>query len=371
MQRVSNVTDEELLVQVSNAFEAAFGCQPGAVAFAPGRVNLLGEHTDYTGGLAMPMPLNLGVAVAVGPGSEPGLVEFVSETLSETDRRRADDPPAGRWSDYMLGCLQAVASEEIARDGCHCAVSATLPVGAGLSSSAAVEVATLRAANALLGREDEPGELARIALKVENDYVGVPCGIMDQVAASAGVPGLALLLDTRTLDVSPIRLPYNHHFVVVHSGVSHRLALDAYSERVAECARAASELGVADLGELSLEDLGRAIGLAEPLGRRVRHVVTENERVRAGVADLEAGAAAAFGRRMIESHLSQRDDFEVSIARVDALVDGAMRSGALGARLTGGGFGGAIVALVRDVHLDAFCASIRAGFPEARVLAVA
>lgn len=358
-------------MQVANAYEQAFGCQPDAVSFAPGRVNLLGEHTDYTGGLAMPMPLNLGVAVAIGRGAEPGVVELFSETLSETDRRPADDPPAGRWSDYVLGCLQAVAQEEILRDGCRCAVSATLPVGAGLSSSAAVEVATLRAANALYNRTVSANDLAQIALKVENDYVGVPCGIMDHVAASSGVPGLALLLDTRTLAVSAVRLPVNHNFVVIHSGISHQLMLDAYSERVAECARAASELGVAQLGELAVGDLGRATDLTEPLGRRVRHVVTENARVRAGVADLEAGEAASFGRRMIESHLSQRDDFEVSIARVDALVDGAMRSGALGARLTGGGFGGAIVALVRDVHLDAFCAAIRAGFPEARVLAVA
>jgi galactokinase len=248
-------------------------------------------------------------------------------------------------------------------------VAGTLPMGAGLSSSAAIEVCTLRLADALFGTRTDPVTVARLARRVENDFVGMPCGIMDQFAISVGEVGRALLLDTRTLAHEAVPLPEGHAFVVVHSGIAHKLTEDGYATRVAECRAACEMLGVEALSDLTLDDMDRIEALDAPLGARARHVVTENDRVRRGVAALSDGDAARFAEAMIASHRSQSTDYAVSLPQIDALVDGALAAGAIGARLTGGGFGGSIVALVADDRQDDLRQALAADFPLARVLA--
>ena len=356
---------------VSRAFEAHFGTAPEVVECAPGRVNLLGEHTDYNGGFVLPMALKgLGVAIAAGRGDVPGVIEAWSDTFHEAETRHVDEDRAGRWSDYILGCVKAVAAEAVAATGLRIVVITTLPLGAGLSSSAALEVATIRAVTRLFGREMDPVGIALAARAVENGFVGMPCGIMDQFASSMGEPGTALFLDTRTLDYAPAPALAGHSFVVVDSGVSHQLTDSGYRTRVAECEAACAALGVELLSDLGADDLARIDAIAPPLDRRARHIVTDNRLTREGLAALEAGDAETFGRLMIESHASERDNYEITVPETDALAAAALEQGALGARQTGGGFGGSVVALVPDATVDAWCAAITARFARARVLAV-
>ena len=360
---------DELLEHVTRVFKDRFGSAPEAVASAPGRVNLLGEHTDYNGGYVLPMSLNMEVAVALGAGTKAGTIDVYSDAFDDSKRRNIDEEAIGHWSDYVLGCLRAAYQEATAGAGCRVAVAATLPIGAGISSSAALEVAMLRAVAVLSDRPMEPAETAKTAQRVERDFVGMPCGIMDQFAAVAGAGGKAVFLDTRTLDFEIVPLFPDHRFVVVHSGVRHKLTDDGYARRVAECRAACAALGVDELRDLGVTDLDRIDELDVPLNLRARHVVTENRRVLDAVAAMKKGDANRFGTLMVESHMSQRDDYQVSVPEIDALVDGALRAGACGARLTGGGFGGSIVALVGAARIDAWCGTIKHRFPAANLLA--
>ena len=351
-------------------FEASFGTAPDVTAYAPGRVNLLGEHTDYNGGFVLPMPLGLGTAVALGRAGVRGRLEAASGEYNTVETRGLSDAPAAHWTDYIVGSLAQVFDGTLPATGFQIAVAADLPIGSGLSSSAALEVATMRAVNAAFGLNLSPVEIAVRARKAENDFVGVPCGIMDQFSVSVGVPGSALFLDTRKLEHRAPPLPPSHSIVVVHSGVRHKLTEDGYVERVKQCKAACAALEVEMLSDLGLDDLPRIEALPAPLDGRARHIVTENERVLRAIEALESGDTAQFARLMTESHASQRDDYEVSVSEVDALVAGALDAGADGARLTGGGFGGSIVALVAKPRVPAFCETLTERFPNATVLAV-
>lgn len=350
------------------AYEARFGAVPEAVAWAPGRVNLLGEHTDYNGGYVLPMPMGLGTAVALGRGGPEGEVALASADFEGVSHRPVGEAASGHWSDYLFGCLTSGAPGEAS--GLRALAVSDLPVGSGLSSSAAIEVASLRALGRLLGAEDDPVATAIRARKVENFFVGMPCGIMDQFAASVGVPGAALFLDTRTLDHEPAPLPAGHSFLVIHSGVSHQLTASGYATRVAECKAACAALGVELLSDLGADDLPRIARLDDPLGKRARHIVTDNRLTREGVAALNAGDARGFGRLMVESHASERDDYDITVPETDAMVAAAVEAGALGARQTGGGFGGSIVVLAADDRADAVGRAITSAFPATRILAV-
>ncbi len=361
----------EPLAAVAQAYESHFGTAPEVVASAPGRVNLLGEHTDYNGGYVLPIALNdLGVAIALGRGGNPGEVAAWSDTFHAAETRNIDEARAGRWSDYLLGCVQAVARDEVARSGLQAALVTTLPLGAGLSSSAALEVASFRGLNQLIGREMDPVALAVAARRVENEFVGVPCGIMDQFSISVGEPGQALFLNTRTLEHIPAPSLPGHRFVVIHSGVSHQLTDDGYATRVRECNAACAALGVELLSDLGPDDLDRVNAIAEPMNRRARHIITDNRLTQEGVAALKAGDAASFGQLMVASHASERDDFQITVPETDALAGAALEAGALGARQTGGGWGGSVVALVPEAQVEKFCAVITGAFPQARVLAI-
>ena len=306
------------------------------VAFAPGRVNLIGDHTDYTGGLVLPMAVHLGTMVDVEVDGD--VVELQSSAEAERAivpldvRDPASVEPA--WARYVAG----VVSELRPTVGAVGTVTTTLPVGAGLSSSAALEVAVALA----IGFNGSPLELALLCQRAEQRAAGVPCGVMDQLASSAGVAGHALLIDCTTNEVTPVPLPDEVEVVAIHSGEERRLAGSAYAERRAACDTAAGVVG--PLRDASLRDLD---GIGDPVARRrARHVITENERVREFADALTSSDLATAGQAMTASHASLRDDFEVSTPRLDALVERLSATpGVYGARLTGAGFGGCAVAL--------------------------
>ena len=306
------------------------------IAHAPGRVNLIGDHTDYTGGLVLPMAVDLGTTVAGEPGGREvrlASADAEGEVVVPLD---VDEPAAVEpaWGRYVAGVVAVTRPAE----GFTGDVTTTLPVGAGLSSSAALEVAVALA----LGFAGSAVELALACQRAEQLASGVPCGVMDQLAAAAGVAGHALLIDCGTLAVRPVPLPAGVEVVVVHSGEPRRLADSAYAERRRHCEAAAALVGPLDRASLASVE-----GLTDPVLRaRARHVVTENERVRRFAAALEEGDVAACGRLMVESHESLRLDFEVSTPRLDRLVARLVSTpGVHGARLTGAGFGGCVVAL--------------------------
>ncbi|MDR7521848.1 MAG: galactokinase [Armatimonadota bacterium] len=341
-------------------FRQVFNTDPETDAAAPGRVNLLGEHTDYNDGYVLPTVLPYQTRVLAARAAE--MVEAYAEGFGEVLRRAAGEGRQGNWLDYVAGCLWVLAQEGLGVAGARLYLDRGVPVGAGLASSAALEVGVLRALRALYSLPLDDLRLALIAHRAEVEYVGVRCGVMDQIAASLGRLGQALFLDTRTLRWEAIPIPHGCRFVVVDSGIPRRLAEAGYNRRRAECEEAAARLGVRALRDVAPGALDRVASLPDPLNRRARHVVTENARVLEGVEALRRGDAEAFGRLMLASHRSLRDDYEVSTQELDRLVQLAVEHGALGARLTGAGFGGCIVALVPADRYAGFGEGVRAGY---------
>jgi len=332
-------------------YKSAFEKSPAALASAPGRVNLMGEHTDYNDGLVLPVPLTQKTEVAVGPSPYEGLT-VVSANQPDRIWRPWGEAAKGHWSDYILGTLSVFFAETGSRpQGLNMAVRSDVPMGAGLSSSASLEIAVLRAAGALYSLPLPAWSMAHWARKAENDYVGVPCGLMDQAVIALGRPGTAGLIDMRALSYEAVPLPAEARFLVIHSGLARRLSDGSYADRLAECREAAARYRLKSLRDLSLGGLS-ADDCGDTPARRARHVVTENIRVQHMAEALRTGDLERAGRLMLESHASQRDDYAVSRPEIDALVDKATSSGALGARLTGGGFGGAIVVLCTPGDTD-------------------
>jgi galactokinase len=317
-------------------------------------VNLIGEHTDYNEGFVLPIAIDLGITITLMPTDDRRVAVTLADS-GETDGFDVDaiGPRAGRWIDYVAGTAWAMAEAGLPVRGFRGVLTSDLPQGAGLSSSAALELAS---AFALSGGSEPPTErmtLARIAQRGENEYVGVACGLMDQFASAHGVAGSALLLDCRSLDHRPVPLPLDDvALIVAHSGSSRRLEQSAYNERRAQCEAAVAAIAARHAGIRSLRDVTSAMldgAELEPLlARRARHVVGENGRVLDTVAALEDGDLAVVGRLFDASHASLRDLYEVSSPELDALVEIARSvPGVLGARLTGAGFGGCTVSLVR------------------------
>jgi len=314
--------------------------------WAPGRVNLIGEHTDYTGGLVLPAAIDLGIRIEGEAAERIRLESDQFEGVVDVDAHGDEAEGWGRFAAAVAAELDALGRPPVGFAG---RVSSNLPVGAGLSSSAALEVAIGTALCAVAAFPIEPMALAQAAQRAELRAVGVPCGIMDQSASVLGEEGRAILLDTGTLEHRAIPLPPELALVIVDSGVKHTLAESGYADRRREL-----EAAVAADGEL------------EPLlARRLRHVRTENDRVRRVVAALEAGATANLGPLFRAGHDSLRDDFEVSTPELDLLVDRAYEAGALAARMTGGGFGGSIVALVEHDRAESLAAEIAEALPTA------
>ena len=315
-------------------------------ASAPGRVNLIGEHTDYHDGFVLPTVLPQRTSASVRVRSD-GNVHARSDAIAdavESFRVGAERPGRG-WLDYVQGITVALAARGLPVGGFDVRLTSTVPVGAGLSSSAALEVSVLRALRTAFALPLDDVELAQTARAVETDFVGAPIGIMDQMASSVGRDGEALFLDTRTLQFERLPLPAAD-LIVIDSGVAHQHAGGAYVTRRQESFEAAARLGVDRLRDVGIEALLRIEELPPVLRRRARHIVTENDRVQQAVAALRRGDAPALGRLFDASHASMRDDYEVSTAEVDTLVRlGQEHAAIYGARLTGGGFGGAVVML--------------------------
>jgi len=311
-------------------------------AYAPGRVNLIGDHTDYSGGLVLPIAIDLGTTVSGEPGGDDVRLRSESQPLPAVVPLDVSEPTRlqPEWAHYVGGVVARLRPAH----GFRGTVRSTLPSGGGLSSSAALEVALALA----LGADLEPLALARLCMEAEH-LAGTRCGIMDQLASAAGVEGHALLIDCAALTIEPVPIPDGLQVVIVDSGVAHRNNEGEYTLRRTQCEQAA-----ALIGPLHLARPGDEAVLADPLLRqRARHVVTENERVRAFVAALRSRDVAAVGPIMAASHASLRGDFGVSVDAVDDLVDRlAAAPGVHGARMTGGGFGGYVVALCDPGALD-------------------
>src|SRR5213593_4068053 len=335
---------------VSALFRAAFGVAPRVVASAPGRVNLLGEHTDYNGGPVLPLATPARTSVAVGPGDD-GVLELIS-TL-DGERVRIDwheGRPAG-WTAYVAGVMRELDTAGAAPRGAgaRVAVASDVPVGAGLASSAALTVAAAKALSVLARVRLTPRQLAGVAFRAEHDYVGVGCGIMDQMCAALARPGHALLLECASLAARHI--PIRGRLLLVDTGTRHELTAGALNERRAECEAAVARLKL-DLPELvwlaswPARWLRLKLALPEPLRSRALHVVGETARTRFGAQLLARGQVRRFGKLLYESHESCRRLYECSAPELDLVVAAARRAGALGARLTGAGWGGAAIVLL-------------------------
>jgi galactokinase len=331
--------------------QAFFGERPTVFAEAHGRVNLIGEHTDYNDGFVLPTPIPQSARVWVAIRNDDAVTarsaQFPNERAASyrLGEERLSQPR--RWFDYLMGATSLLAKEDVgALRGFDLFVDSDVPVGSGLSSSAALEVAIVRALRSAFDLKIDDVEIAYLGQRIENDFVGARVGIMDQMVASVGAPGQAMFLDVRERRHELIPLPSSAEWVVINSGVAHDHAAGDYNTRRRECEQACEKLGVASLREATSADLSGIATLPTPLSRRAKHVVTENQRVLDAVDALRAGDLKSFGSLMDESHASQRDDYQVSIPAIDALVEIAKaQPEILGARLTGGGFGGSIVAL--------------------------
>ena len=352
---------------IEDAFKEIFGVFPAQTAYAPGRVNLLGEHIDYNGGSVLPMALKVGLTVAISP-REDDIVRIASTRFDDVVERDLHSTKHGDWADYAVGAVQYAERVGFISTGVDLFIESTIPDGAGLSSSAALIVAILKAARDLANASAANDEIAVLAKQVENDYIGMPCGIMDQMAVAIADAGQAIALNTHDLSYERIQLPKDYHFAVIHSGQHRKLADGRYAARKAECDKAKSMIGVQDLCLLSKNDLEKLSTLPTALARRTRHCMTEHQRVLDAVDAIKSNDMHAFGNLMIESHASMREDFEISTPEIDALVEDALRLGAVGARLTGGGFGGCVVACIPTNSLDDWVARLLTAHPNARFI---
>jgi galactokinase len=332
-------------------FATLFGGPPAVAADAPGRVNLIGEHTDYNGGFVLPtaIPQHCRVELTPRPGRAVRVWSSAGGPAPERLQYTLGEESPGRgWLDYVQGVTHVLRADGFALGGFDARIDSAVPLGSGLSSSAALSVSLMRALRSAFGLDLDDVRIARLGQRSENQFVGAMVGIMDPLAASLADEGTALFLDSRTLQFERVPLPAWAELVVIDSGVAHNHAAGDYNTRRAECERACALLGVGQLRDLGADDLGRLDALPEPLRRRARHVVTENDRVRRAVAAMRAGDLPRLGELFHASHASMRDDYEVSVPEIDLLVDLARGEAEVyGARLTGGGFGGAVVLLAR------------------------
>ena len=357
------------------AHRARFGTRPTIAARAPGRINLIGEHTDYTDGFVLPAAIDRDLALVATPRDDRRLRLHSLNAEEPADVALDALRPAGAWHDYAVGVAAALEGAGHTLRGLDATCDGTVPLGGGLSSSAALEVATAFALVAASGLAVPPRDLALLCQRAEHEFVGASVGIMDQFISIFGQRDHALFLDCRSLATEVVHLGASDAdlaFVVCDSGVKHQLASGEYNRRRQECAEATDALrasypDITNLRDVTPEMLGAAWGLfagREVVARRARHVVTENARVLATVAAIRAGDWGAVGAALGASHASLRDDYEVSVPEIDALVEIARGvAGVVGSRLMGGGFGGSTITLLRRDALERFTAAIGAGYP--------
>lgn len=346
-----NPFDQALYDRVTATFAAQFGHAPDLVVRAPGRVNLIGEHTDYNDGFVLPCAIGPSTMVAVSKRDD-DRVEVIAADFGDAKDHFALQPLLERnieqpWADYVRGMISALQNEGHALSGAQIAIAGNLPKGAGLSSSASLEVAVGKAMLAVAGHDIDRTRLAQIAQMAECDFVGTKCGIMDQLISAQGKAGHALLIDCRSLKLTDAPIPDDVAIMIVHSGVTRGLVDGHYNERRRQCEAAAAAMSVSALRDADL-DMLEAAGLDPVTTARARHVITENRRTLDAADALAKSDLAALGVLMAQSHASMRDDFEITVPAIDDLV--AHLQTAIGhqggARMTGGGFGGACVAIM-------------------------
>jgi len=359
----------------SAKFKELFGHAATGVWSAPGRVNLIGEHTDYNNGFVFPFAINRRTFAAVALRTD-GMARVASSFSHQVVEIPIDEISAhtvSDWSAYPLGVAWALMQvcalqklSQVAPQGFDCYIESDVPVGAGLSSSAAIECAVAVALNELWGAGLDRRTLARVGQLAENEIVGAPTGIMDQSASLLGELDHGVFLDCQDLTAEVVDLGFAREgleLLIIDTRVAHRHADGGYASRRAACEAGAAAMGVSSLRELTVADLPRAQELLDDLTfRRVRHVVTENDRVQQAVATLQSKGPRAMGDLLYASHVSMRDDFEISIDELDAAVETSMRHGAIGARMTGGGFGGAAIALVPIEKISEVTLAVTAEF---------
>lgn len=365
MQRASSTfaapsTERVSPTAVERRFRDRFGGQPRLFQ-APGRINIIGEHTDYNCGLVMPAAIDRRCLVAARRNGTRKLTVVAGAFASEAQADLDALAPVGGWMDYVAGVASVLIAEGTPVPGADLWIDSDVPIGAGVSSSAALEVAVAHALLALAERSADGVRIARWAQRAENDFVGMPCGIMDQYASANGVAGGALVLDCATLTARPVSLPARASFLLVDSMVRHAHVDGDYRARREDCETAARLLGVAMLGEVAETGLAAALERLPPgPAKRCRHVVSENGRVRRAAAALERGDLETLGALMNQSHQSLRDDMQVSVDAVDRLAAIAQATpGVFGARMMGGGFGGCVIALVAAGEAEAARAAIQ------------
>ena len=333
--------------QAASLFRDRFGSEPVLCTSAPGRVNLLGEHTDYNGGPVLPFAIDRRTAVAGSADEDWTVVSQVDGTVRVID---PDHPEPDSWTAYIGGVVRVLRARGLAPAGARLAVASSVPIGAGLSSSAALTLATARALVGLAGRRLPPAALADIAYRAEHDEVGVRCGRMDQIVSAQARPGHAMLIETASGAITHV--PFDHPLWLFDTGIRHRLADGQYNRRHEECEvalRLVRQQGrrVDHLGEIALSELAPLVdAIPAPWGLRLRHVVSETARTREAARALARHDYADLGSLLVDGHESLRRDFESSCPEADYLVESALRHGAFGARLTGGGWGGAVVVLL-------------------------
>ena len=363
-------------LELKSAYEAAYHKSATAIYFAPGRVNLIGEHTDYNGGFVFPCALSFGTYLLIAPNNEQkiNLRSLNVEAVYSLELSQLTTPlPDKAWANYPLGVLAQFVKRGVAiEQGYDILFWGNVPAGAGLSSSAAMEVVTAYAFNELLGTGYDRTELAKIGQKAEHEFAGVMCGIMDQFASAQGRQDHAIYLncDTLAFDLVPVKLE-GIKVVVSNTHSPHHLDSGAYNDRVRQCQLAVQQIGavrpiknLAELSQADFEQVEHAI-TDEVAHRRARHVVGEVQRTKDAVEALQQGNIELFGKLMTQSHISLRDDYEVTGLQLDSLAEAAWKvEGVLGSRMTGGGFGGCTVSLVRDEAIPTFIEQVGAEYTE-------
>jgi len=364
---------QQLVQETTASFTKAFGRAPRWLAAAPGRVNVIGEHTDYNDGFVLPMAIDRYTVVAAAPATDGAARICLRSTAGDgavsLDLGKPVKPaPKGAWSNYPVGVIAGFLARGVKLGGFDALVHSTVPLGGGLSSSAALEVATATLLEAITGQKLDPVEKALLCQKAEHDYAGMPCGIMDQFISVMGKENHLLLLDCRSRkpELVPMTDPAMA-LLIINTNVKHELTGGEYAQRRAQCEQAAEALGVPSLRDATADMLARARGKMEDVAfRRARHVISEIERTVHAAEGVRASNWPTVGQLMYASHTSLRDDYEVSCAELDAVVEIAQaigpKGGVSGCRMTGGGFGGCAVALVQADKVDAISRHLAAEY---------
>ena len=360
--------DEKVVAQAQAIHAETYGTEPSSVSYAPGRIEVLGNHTDYNEGTTLSCAINMGHCFCISKSGKPGVritagdIRETAEFNPSTDERLEKK---FQWANYVKGVFFYLREHDVEVDGVDCTFLGSIPMGAGLSSSAALEVATAFAVLQYAGKELSKNEIGILAQKSENNFAGCNCGLLDQFSSIYGVHHGLIHSDFRTLETYPVKLPDDVVFLMINPHVKHTLADSPYNARRISCEKAAAELDalvdykVEALRDIKFEDFEALKGKVDPeAAQRATHVVGEIHRVEDGVKLLAAGKLEAFGQYLFDSHETSRVAFENSIHELDMVVDAARDAGALGARLSGGGWGGSVCALVHAADADAICEKI-------------